>query len=44
MRKIVPHVDGVFGTRELGALGDALAAWRSDYPDDDLASTARSRP
>src|ERR1700680_995008 len=28
MQKIVPHVDGVFGTRELGALGDALAAWR----------------
>src|SRR5579884_1975688 len=36
MRRIVPHVDGVFGTRELGALGDALAAWRGEYPDDDL--------
>jgi len=35
MRKIAPHVDGVFGTRELGALGDALGAWRADYPDDD---------
>ena len=37
MRAIVPHVDGVFGTRELGALGDALAAWRSEYPDDDVS-------
>jgi len=36
MRTIVPHVDGVFGTRELGALGDALAMWRGEYPDDDL--------
>jgi tRNA-2-methylthio-N6-dimethylallyladenosine synthase len=36
MRKIVPHVDGVFGTRELGALGDALATWRAGYPDDDV--------
>jgi tRNA-2-methylthio-N6-dimethylallyladenosine synthase len=37
MQKIVPHVDGVFGTRELGALGDALASWRADYPDDDFS-------
>ena len=37
MRAIVPHVDGVFGTRELGALGDALAAWRAEYPDDDVS-------
>src|SRR5579884_2366957 len=34
MRRIVPHVDGVFGTRELGALGDALASWRGEYSDD----------
>ncbi|BDE05801.1 tRNA (N6-isopentenyl adenosine(37)-C2)-methylthiotransferase MiaB [Vulcanimicrobium alpinum] len=34
MQKIVPHVDGIFGTRELGALGDALAGWRAEYPDD----------
>ncbi|HEY0613615.1 MAG TPA: tRNA (N6-isopentenyl adenosine(37)-C2)-methylthiotransferase MiaB [Candidatus Elarobacter sp.] len=34
MQRIVPHVDGVFGTRELGALGDALATWRAEYPDD----------
>ncbi len=37
MRRIVPHVDGVFGTRELGALGDALAAWRADYPEDEVS-------
>jgi len=37
MQRIVPHVDGVFGTRELGALGDALAAWRAEYPDDDVS-------
>ncbi len=37
MQRIVPHVDGVFGTRELGALGDALAAWRADYPDDETS-------
>ena len=36
MRRIAPHVDGIFGTRELTALGDALAGWRADYPDDDL--------
>ena len=37
MQKLVPHVDGIFGTRELGALGDALAAWRAEYPDDALS-------
>ncbi len=36
MRTVVPHVDGIFGTRELGALGDALAGWRGEYPDEDL--------
>src|ERR1700732_3565727 len=36
MPKIAPPVDGVFGTRELGALGDALASWRAEYPDDDF--------
>ena len=35
MRGLAPHVDGIFGTRELGALGDALAGWRAEYPDDD---------
>ena len=37
MQKLVPHVDGIFGTRELGALGDALAAWRAEYPDDEFS-------
>ncbi len=36
MQRIAPHVDAVFGTRELGALGDALAQWRSEYPDDEF--------
>ena len=34
MQRLVPHVDAVFGTSELGALGDALAVWRGEYPDD----------
>jgi tRNA-2-methylthio-N6-dimethylallyladenosine synthase len=33
MQRIVPHVDAVFGTSELVQLGDALAAWRDEYPD-----------
>ena len=37
MQQIMPHVDGVFGTSELGALGDALAEWRMEYPDDDFS-------
>jgi len=36
MRDKVPFLDGVFGTRELGRLGDALASWRSDFPEDDV--------
>ena len=31
MQAIVPHVDAVFGTRELSRLGDAIAAWRSEF-------------
>ncbi|GAC1571993.1 MAG: tRNA (N6-isopentenyl adenosine(37)-C2)-methylthiotransferase MiaB [Candidatus Elarobacter sp.] len=34
MQKLVPHVDGLFGTSELGRLGDALAHWRGEYPDE----------
>jgi tRNA-2-methylthio-N6-dimethylallyladenosine synthase len=37
MQQTMPHIDGVFGTSELGALGDALAAWRAEYPDDDFS-------
>ena len=36
MQRLVPHVDGVFGTRELRALGDELAAWRGEFGDDEL--------
>jgi len=36
MRAVVPHVDAVFGTKELKRLGDALAAWRDDFADDDV--------
>jgi tRNA-2-methylthio-N6-dimethylallyladenosine synthase len=34
MQRLAPHVDALFGTRELSALGDALASWRVEYPDD----------
>jgi tRNA-2-methylthio-N6-dimethylallyladenosine synthase len=34
MRALVPHLDGLFGTRELRALGDQLEAWRPDFGDD----------
>ena len=37
MQQTMPHIDGVFGTSELGALGDALAVWRAEYPDDDFS-------
>jgi tRNA-2-methylthio-N6-dimethylallyladenosine synthase len=29
MQKLAPHVDAVFGTRELAQLGDQLAAWQA---------------
>jgi tRNA-2-methylthio-N6-dimethylallyladenosine synthase len=35
MRQRAPYVDAVFGTRELARLGDALAAWRDEFGDDD---------
>jgi tRNA-2-methylthio-N6-dimethylallyladenosine synthase len=31
---IVAHVDGIFGTKELRALGDQLEAWRPEFADD----------
>ena len=36
MRALAPHVDAIFGTRELRRLGDQLAAWRDDFGDDDV--------
>jgi tRNA-2-methylthio-N6-dimethylallyladenosine synthase len=37
MRMLVPHVDAIFGTRELRRLGDQLAAWRAGFGDDDVS-------
>jgi tRNA-2-methylthio-N6-dimethylallyladenosine synthase len=34
MRAAVPYLDGVFGTRDLARLGDALATWRPSFDDD----------
>ncbi len=31
MRTLAPHVDAVFGTRELAQLGDQLSAWQPDF-------------
>ena len=41
MQPLAPHVDAVFGTSDLVRLGDALAAWRPDFVDDE-ASEARA--
>jgi tRNA-2-methylthio-N6-dimethylallyladenosine synthase len=34
MASLVPHVDGIFGTRDLRALGDQLETWRPGFEDD----------
>ncbi len=31
MQRLAPHVDAVFGTKELAQLGDRLGAWRTEY-------------
>lgn len=33
MQKLAPHVDAVFGTKELVQMGDALTNWRGDFED-----------
>ncbi|MDQ6929839.1 MAG: tRNA (N6-isopentenyl adenosine(37)-C2)-methylthiotransferase MiaB [Candidatus Eremiobacteraeota bacterium] len=33
MQRKMPHIDGVFGTSELVALGDTITAWRSEFDD-----------
>lgn len=33
MQKLAPHVDAVFGTKELRALGDRLAEWQPGFED-----------
>jgi tRNA-2-methylthio-N6-dimethylallyladenosine synthase len=40
MQKLAPHVDAVFGTKELRALGDQLAAWQPDFDDVDFTDDA----
>jgi tRNA-2-methylthio-N6-dimethylallyladenosine synthase len=40
MQKLAPHVDAVFGTKELRALGDQLAAWQPDFDDIDFTADA----
>jgi tRNA-2-methylthio-N6-dimethylallyladenosine synthase len=42
MQTIAPHVDAVFGTKELVALGDRLAAWQPAFSDDDDAASERA--
>lgn len=39
MRTFAPHIDAVFGTKELRRLGDQLAAWRDEFGDDDVTLT-----
>jgi tRNA-2-methylthio-N6-dimethylallyladenosine synthase len=34
MQALVPHVDGVFGTKDLVRMGDAIVAWRPEFADD----------
>lgn len=36
MKRLAPHVDAIFGTRELGELGDQLAAWQPNFDDVDF--------
>lgn len=40
MQTIAPHVDAIFGTKELVALGDRLAAWQPQFADDDDAAAS----
>ena len=37
MQKLAPHVDAVFGTKELVALGDQLDAWHANFDDVDFS-------
>jgi tRNA-2-methylthio-N6-dimethylallyladenosine synthase len=36
MQKVVPHVDAVFGTKELAQMGDAIASWRDGFEETEL--------
>jgi len=37
MQTIVPHVDAVFGTKELAQLSELIARWRPSFPDDEAS-------
>ncbi|MGC9991318.1 MAG: MiaB/RimO family radical SAM methylthiotransferase [Candidatus Cybelea sp.] len=37
MKRLAPHVDAIFGTRELAELGDQLAAWQPNFDDVDFS-------
>ncbi|HVA29412.1 MAG TPA: tRNA (N6-isopentenyl adenosine(37)-C2)-methylthiotransferase MiaB [Candidatus Baltobacteraceae bacterium] len=37
MQKLAPHVDAVFGTKELVELGDALVAWQPSFGEVDFS-------
>ncbi|HEY5257830.1 MAG TPA: tRNA (N6-isopentenyl adenosine(37)-C2)-methylthiotransferase MiaB [Candidatus Baltobacteraceae bacterium] len=37
MRRLAPHVDGLFGTKELAELGDALASWGPKFEATELS-------
>jgi tRNA-2-methylthio-N6-dimethylallyladenosine synthase len=39
MQALAPHIDGVFGTKELRRLGDQLDAWRPLFADDEESLT-----
>jgi len=40
MQKLAPHVDAVFGTKELRELGDQLEAWHPDFGEVDFTDDA----
>ena len=37
MKKLAPHVDAIFGTRELAELGEQLVAWQPNFDDVDFS-------
>jgi tRNA-2-methylthio-N6-dimethylallyladenosine synthase len=41
MRTLAPHVDAIFGTKELRQLGDQLSAWERSFDDTRSASSAQ---
>jgi tRNA-2-methylthio-N6-dimethylallyladenosine synthase len=37
MLRVAPHVDAIFGTKELAQLGDTIARWREDFAETPIA-------